>query len=192
MSTLLGLLLGVSVNFRLANLILSSGYVLFLLGTFLTSRKRVAFEEGLSFGIALLLGMAPTLLANAINAGSPLATTYGGQDVVPPAVSLDVIRQYSTDMQAGLLLLAGAWTIRLSLMHRGEGARRVGLLVAVNLLINLAFFMSHPIFTTYYMIPIAMLSLWTALFASLLRPAEAVDHSLRSRRQAPVRDIKRP
>jgi hypothetical protein len=37
---------------------------------------------------------------------------------------------------------------------------------------------SHPIFTTYYMIPIAMLSLWTALFASLVRPAEAVDHGL--------------
>ena len=76
MVTLLGLLLGVSVNCRLANLLLSSGYVLFLLGALLSSRKRLAFNEGLGFGIALPLGMAPTLLANATNAGSPLATTY--------------------------------------------------------------------------------------------------------------------
>jgi hypothetical protein len=41
--------------------------------------------------------------------------------------------------------------------------------------VKLAFFMSHPVFTPYYMIPIAMLSLWTLLFASLM-PSEAVDH----------------
>ena len=41
----------------------------------------------------------------------------------------------------------------------------------------LAFFISHPVFTPYYMIPIAMLSLWTLLFASLMQPAEAVDHN---------------
>jgi len=40
---------------------------------------------------------------------------------------------------------------------------------------NLAFFASHPIFTPYYTIPIAMLSLWSLLFASLMRPAEVVD-----------------
>ncbi len=39
----------------------------------------------------------------------------------------------------------------------------------------LAFFLSHPVFTPYYTIPIAMLSLWSLLFASLMRPAEAVD-----------------
>ena len=44
-----------------------------------------------------------------------------------------------------------------------------------NLLVNLAFFMSHPVFTPYYTVPIAMLSLWTLLFASLMQPVEAVD-----------------
>jgi hypothetical protein len=29
--------------------------------------------------------------------------------------------------------------------------------------------MTHPVFTPYYTIPIAMLSLWTLLFATLLR-----------------------
>ena len=57
--------------------------------------------------------------------------------------------------------------------------RQVALVTAGNLAVNVAFFLSHPIFTPYYTVPIAMLSLWTLLFASLLRPAEAVDDALR-------------
>src|SRR5882724_7165357 len=176
MAILLGLVLGLSVDFRLPNLFLSSGYVLFFLGTFLSSRKLRDFLQGFWFGAAFLAGMAPTLLSNAINASSPLATTYGGQDVTPPDFSFDIIRQYVTDLQFGLLLLAGVWTARILLLHRANGIRRVALVVAANLLVNIAFFMSHPVFTPYYTIPIAMLSLWTLLFASLMPPSEAVDH----------------
>ena len=39
--------------------------------------------------------------------------------------------------------------------------------MAGNLALNLIFFMTHPIFTPYYIIPIDMLSLWTLLFATL-------------------------
>jgi hypothetical protein len=39
----------------------------------------------------------------------------------------------------------------------------VASIVAVNLVTNLAFFLSHPIFTPYYLMPLAMLSLWTLL-----------------------------
>ena len=56
--------------------------------------------------------------------------------------------------------------------------RQVALVTAGNLLVNLAFFLSHPVFTPYYTIPIAMLSLWSLLFASLMQPAEAVDDAL--------------
>jgi hypothetical protein len=178
MAILLGLVLGLSVDFRLPNLFLSSGYIVFLLGTFLSSRKLRNFMQGLWFGAAFLAGLAPTLLSNAINAGSPLATTYGGQDVTPPDVSFGIIRQYVTDLQFGLLLLAGVWTARIPFLHRANGIRRVALVVAANLLVNLAFFMSHPVFMPYYTIPIAMLSLWTLLFASLMPPSEAVDHGL--------------
>ena len=178
MASLLGLVLGLAVDFRLPNLFLSSGYVLFLLGAFLSSWKLRDFMQGLWFGAAFLAGLAPTLLSNAINAGSPLATTYGGQDVMPPDFSLGIIRQYVTDMQFGLLLLAGVWTARILLLHREDGIRRVALVVAANLLVNLGFFMSHPVFTPYYTIPIAMLSLWTLLFASLMQPVEAADRGL--------------
>jgi hypothetical protein len=178
MAALLGLVLGLSVNFRVANLLLSAGYVLFLLLAFLRSRKPQNFMQGVGLGVAFVFGMAPTLLANAINAGSPWTTTYGGADAVSPDFSFDIIRQYLMDMQFGLLLLAGAWTARIFLVHREEGIRRVALLVAMNLVVNLAFFMSHPIFTPYYTIPIAMLSSWTLLFASVMQPAEAVEDRL--------------
>ena len=49
--------------------------------------------------------------------------------------------------------------------------------------------MSHPVFTPYYTVPIAMLSLWTLLFASLMHPVEAVARELESRRQACDRDM---
>src|SRR5258707_1166234 len=138
MASLLGLVLGVSVNFRLPNLFLAFG-----------------------------CGMAPTLISNAINAGSPLATTYGGQDVTPPGFSFDTILQYGADLQFVLLLLAGGWIGWIFFARREEGIRRVARLVGANLVLNLAFFLSHPIVTPYYTIPIAMLSLWSLMFASL-------------------------
>jgi hypothetical protein len=47
-----------------------------------------------------------------------------------------------------------------------------------NLAVNLAFFLSHPVFTPYYTIPMAMLSQWSLLFAFLMHPPEAVDGGL--------------
>jgi hypothetical protein len=174
---LMGLVIGLSVNFRLPNLFLSSGYLLFFAISFLWSRKIEVALQGALFGAALLAGMAPTLLANAINAGSPFSTTYGGADVTAPDFSLGIVRQYVADMQFVLLVLAGAWTVLMWRSNRRDGMSRIALVTAGNLLLNMAFFMTHPIFTPYYTIPIAMLSLWSLLFASLMQPAEAVDDS---------------
>jgi hypothetical protein len=171
----LGLLLGLSVNFRLPNLFLSAGYVLFLLAVLLSTRTMRAALDGLLFGTAFLAGMVPTLISNAINAGSPLATTYGGPDVTPPDFSIAIVWQYVADMQFVLLVLAIV-SAGFLLGARGfTGTRPVALLTAVNLLVNLAFFLSHPVFTPYYTVPIAMLSLWCLLFAYLLRPAGTPD-----------------
>jgi hypothetical protein len=78
-------------------------------------------------------------------------------------------------MQFVLLVLAASWTIWMLRSRLGSGIRQVAFVTAGNLLVNLAFFMSHPVFTPYYTIPAAMLSLWSLLFAALMRPAEAVD-----------------
>jgi hypothetical protein len=172
LTILLGLLLGVSVNFRLPNLFLASGYFVFFLVAFLSSRKIETMLQGFGFGVAFLTGLAPTLLANAINAGSPFTTTYGGQDVAPPDFSFQVVRQYAGDIQIVLLTVALGCAVFILRTRREDGIRQVALVTAANLLINIAFFMSHPVFTPYYTIPIAMLSLWSLLFAALMQPSE--------------------
>lgn len=163
---LTGLLIGLSVNFRLPNLFLAAGYCLFLAGAFLLARSRATFLHGASFGIAFLIGIAPTLIANAVNAGSPFATTYGGVDVAPPELNPAVLLSYLVDVQFTLLAISILWTAWLWRVDRDCG-RQIALLVALNLAVNLIFFMTHPIFTPYYIIPIDMLSLWTLLFATL-------------------------
>jgi hypothetical protein len=178
---LIGLVIGLSVNFRLPNLFLSSGYFLFFGVSLLISRKIEVALQGALFAAAFLAGMAPTLVANAINAGSPFSTTYGGVDVTPPDFSFSVIWQYLADMQFVLLLLAALWTIVMWRSSRTGGMRQVAVVTAGNLLVNLAFFMSHPVFTPYYTVPVAMLSLWSLLFASLMEPAEMVDGALAGR-----------
>jgi hypothetical protein len=178
MTISIGFLIGLTVNFRLPNLFLSAGYLLFFLVVFVRSPKFETVLHGGLFGMAFLAGLAPTLIANAINAGSPFTTTYGYIDVVPPDFSVRILWAYVTDLQFVLLVLAGAWAVLILCLNRGDGIRRVALVAAGNLLVNLAFFLSHPIFTPYYTIPVAMLSLWSLLFACLMQPAEGVDHGL--------------
>jgi hypothetical protein len=176
-----GLLIGISVNFRLPNLFLAAGYCMYLAGAFLLARSRETFRHGVLFGFAFLIGMAPTLVANAINAGSPFTTTYGGQDVAPPDLKADILLSYFFDIQFTLLVIAFVWTVWLWLVEWARH-RSIAALVAANLAVNLIFFMSHPIFTPYYIIPIDMLSLWTLLFATLdVRSQQAADRAAISR-----------
>jgi len=178
LAALVGFLIGLAVNFRLPNLFLSSGYFLFFLVSFLIRPKIETFLQGALFGAGFLVGVAPTLAANAINAGSLFSTTYGGADTAPPELNATILLSYVTDMQFVLLVLAGVSTVLTLRWRRWSGQTQVALVTAGNLLVNLAFFMSHPVFTPYYTIPIAMLSLWSLLFVWLMQPAEAVDGGL--------------
>ena len=177
-SALVGLLIGLAVNFRLPNLFLASGYGLFFACSFLSSRRWETVLQALAFGAACIAGLAPTLLANAINAGSPFATTYSSVDATAPAFSTDVILQYLKDMQFALLLLACGWAALILRVRRETGIRQTALVTAGNLAVNLAFFVSHPLFTPYYTVPVAMLSLWSLLFGSLIQPTVAVDEGV--------------
>ena len=177
-----GFLIGLSVNFRIANLFLAGGFGIYLLGLFILKRSFETLLQGLLFGAACLVGMTPTLLANAINAGSPLATTYDGPDVGAPTFSLPVIWQYLTDMQCVLIVLAIGWMALIFYGRRESAIRQTALFTAMNLVINLTFFMSHAIFTPYYLLPIAVLSLWSLLFATLVQPTTEVHGSGQSKR----------
>jgi len=175
LTAIIGLLIGLAVDFRLPNLFLASGYFAFFFVSSLLSRKIEITVQGALFGAAFLAGIAPTLLANTINAGSPFSTTYGGADVAPVEFNSGVLWAYVADLQLGLFLIAGAWTAALMFhFSRQSGIRQIALIVAGNLVVNLIFFTTHPVFTPYYTIPVAMLSVWTLLFASVIQPAEVV------------------
>src|SRR3984893_16633188 len=66
---------------RLPHLFLSAGYFIVLLMLGARPGELLRF---IAFGAAYVLGLAPTLIANAIDAGSMFATTYSGADTVPP------------------------------------------------------------------------------------------------------------
>lgn len=177
LTMLIGFLIGFAVNFRLPNLFLSAGYFLFFGFAFLRTRKLEAFLRGGSFGVAYLVGIAPTLIANAINAGSPFATTYGGDpaDLSPPTIDASIIWAYFKDMQGILLVLASAWVVLIFRVHGEAGIRSVASVTALNVAVNVPFFMTHPTFNPYYAMPIAMLSLWSLLFAFLMQSVESAD-----------------
>ncbi|WP_249779499.1 hypothetical protein [Bradyrhizobium sediminis] len=169
-TVLIGLILGLAVSFRLANLFLSAGYFLVLLAMAVRSRKQSDILQLFSFGTAYLLGLVPTLVANAINAGSVLATTYSSFDARPPDFSLSVAREYLVDMQGPLIILTAAWSIW---AFSSAARKTAAFIVVANIAINLAFFLTHPIFTPYYLMPLAMLSIWTLLFSLLNDSSEA-------------------
>jgi hypothetical protein len=170
-AALIGVLLGLAVSFRLPNLFLSAGYVAVLLAMAVRSKAPSDILQLVAFGAAYLLGLMPTLVANAINAGNFLATTYSAVDATPPDLSLSVAGHYFTDMQGALILLTVIWTIVALFSNARKTAASV---VAVNLASNLAFFLTHPISTPYYLMPLVMLCLWTLLFSFLNDPRQEV------------------
>ncbi len=160
-AALAGLLLGLAVSFRLPNLFLSAAYFVVLLATAVGSRESGDILRLVSFSAAYLVGLVPTLVANAINAGSVLATTYSAVDATPPDFSLSIAREYLADMQGTLIILTAAWSVFVLV---SAARKTVASIAVINIVTNLAFFLTHPIFTPYYLMPLAMLSLWTLLF----------------------------
>jgi hypothetical protein len=162
-----GILLGLSASFRIANVVLAAGYFLFFGLSFLVWRTRESFVSGLTLGLAFLAGLSPVLAANLVNSGNPLVSAYGGQDTAARSLDPAVLLAYLRDTQFPLMVAACVGTGLLWRSANHAGARQLALLVAANLALNLAFFATHPVFTQYYIIPILMLSLWTLLFAAV-------------------------
>jgi len=170
----LGVLFGLSVNFRLANIFLCGCCSLFLLIDFLRSPTPRQFLRGAWFALALVSGMWPTFISYWVNTGSPFTSTYSGApDVRPLDFSFSVVPDYLGDyLQVALLAFALAGTVALW-RSREQGASRVAQVTAANLAVNLAFFLTYPIATPYYTIPISLLSLWGLLVGVVLSEAQA-------------------
>jgi len=107
-----------------------------------------------------------------------LTSTYSGSpDVRPFDLSFSAFWGYLHDpLQVVLLFLA--IPVALTLLRRDNGTRRVVQLTLVNLAVNLAFFLTYPIATPYYTIPIALLSLWSLLFALVMQETESGERFL--------------
>jgi hypothetical protein len=169
-AALVGFLLGVSVDFRIANLFLAGGYGFGFLIWLVKSRRPGLLVEASLFGICFAVGMIPTLVSNAINAGSPFRTTYGPSDSAPPQYNPEVLQYYSSDPQAlwiALLCLLIAWTF----VYRREFApRAVATLCSLTVVSHLAFFLTRPFHTQYYLMPFTMLSFWSLLFCLMIEP----------------------
>lgn len=157
-----GMFMGLAVSFRLPNLLLSAGYFLVLLALAARSAKLDDVMRLALFGVAYLVGLVPTLVSNAINAGSVIGTTYGAVDATPPDFSFSIAWQYFSDMQGALTLLVVTWSIVALAANIRKTAASI---VAINIVVNLGFFLTHPISTPYYLMPFLLLSMWTLLFS---------------------------
>ena len=72
-------------------------------------------------------------------------------------------------LQGGLVFVALVGIALIMIQRSSQPLRQIAIVVAVNLLVNLVFFLSHPIFQQYYIMPVAMLSLWSLLFGGLMQ-----------------------
>jgi hypothetical protein len=171
----IGLLLGLGINLRIANLVLAAGFGSWLLFVFLRYPGWSRFLEGAVFGAAFLLGTLPTLWANHVNTGSALMSPY---DVPRPRFSIDQtieqVRLYLGGTQGVLLVTATLAAISLLILARGK-QRQVTAIAALTLLFNIVYFVAYPIFTPYYLVPAAMLSLWLMLWGYLLHDGSATE-----------------
>jgi hypothetical protein len=166
----LGLLLGLSVNIRIANALLAFGY--FLVLAINTVRMRSVLP-GVLFCVTFAAGILPTPAANWINAGSPFSTPYSTIDLIHDfgwITIKDRLLAYGTGTRGAVLWAAFLSTAvfwlcarRLRLKHAGL----IVLLISVNLGANLGYYVTHLAFASYYAIPLAILSLWTLCFAFL-------------------------
>jgi hypothetical protein len=165
----IGFLLGLSVNLRIANLVLAAGFGTWLLFVFLRHPNLNKFLEGAIFGAAYPIGVLPTLWANHINTGSALMSPY---DVPRPRFSIgqtiEQLQLYLGGTQGALLVTATLAAFLLLIFARGKQLQ-VTAIATLTLLINIAYFFAYPIFTPYYLVPAAMLSLWLMLWGYLLQ-----------------------
>lgn len=163
-----GLLLGILVDFRIANSLLLFGYLAAFIYLVFWCHKMNTFVVASIFGFCFLIGLLPTLAANAINAGSPFSTAYAGADAAPPTFDFHQIGEnlifYARGNQGvTLLLLFVAIGLFEVTFESAAQKRSVQVLVYANLAFNLTFFLTHPVSAAYYTMPMAMLLAWTIL-----------------------------
>jgi hypothetical protein len=184
-----GLLLGVLVSLRIANILLSGGFFLAFADMYLRKRDRGIFPAAVAFALAFAIALVPNLAANAINAGSPLATTYGGEDAASPVFSWQQIAAaldyYFIGEGIGYVFdvgLAGILVFEIGRRWlRLKSIPYVSFINTATWLIAAAYYLTHSILNSYYLIATATFSLALLVFgaAEILRMHAADENTAR-------------
>jgi len=147
---LLGLVLGLGSAVRLPNVWLAAGALALLAWELLRRPSLPAFRQGLMLALGLAIGLAPVLVADLINAGSPFATTYSPTDAQAPDFSAAVlwhgVMLYLVPVLVGLAMF-------LPSLAFAELRNRATLSFLITLVAGVVFFLSHPISADYYILP---------------------------------------
>lgn len=169
----IGLMLGLAANIRVANLLVGSGLVLVLGLDFILDPQRRKLTEGALMACFFLLGALPVLLANWINAGSPLASTYSPLDATKPTLSGEVLSQslryYVFDWPTAALQIAAAAVVAAAVCvfarRSSHAAARLAATIALTSLVSgTLFFLAHIPWANYYLFPFAAFAAATATF----------------------------
>jgi hypothetical protein len=170
---LIGLVLGISINFRIANGFLAAGFIALYGWQFCRRPSIDGMIKPLMFTLALFVGALPVLASNAINAGGPFITTYGRGDTRDlPLLNIGEIsagaKYYliqNSESGIFLLLALGALTV-LIVWHFYRpiiGARALAVIVGVNLVSSSWFFLVHTPRIPYYLFPTAIMAISTVI-----------------------------
>jgi len=172
-------MIGLSADVRVASLMFGLGPAAMLGWPLVTRRGIDDLKRAVGFAVALLVGALPLLVANLINAGSMLSTTYSEIDAsaprLDPAAVLRGLRFYFQLHEQGLLLTASLVLAVLALWLRRGPAVPAALVSVVG---RLAYFVPKDILIIYYATPVA---------AFLIATAAAVIAGQPGRHRGPVR-----
>lgn len=162
-AVVIGLLLGIGADLRIANILLAAGFGAGCLRELVRCRFAHFKGETALLVIAIVVGAAPTLAANWINAGSPFATTYSSVDASPPDLTFSAALYYMQNPQGGLLMFGLVGAVLLYSRTQLPSIKAAALVAIVNCIVSAAFFFTHQLYTPYYLMPAAMLSSWIML-----------------------------
>jgi hypothetical protein len=178
LSAICGALLGISVSLRTANILLAGGFVLACADMFLRKRQWNIWPAAFAFAAALGVALIPAFAAHTINAGYPLATTYGGDDASHPIFTWrqigEAIDYYFFGEGIGYVFDVG-----LAVTALFESGRRffkwnaIPYLSFVNnatWMVAAAYYLTHGVLNSYYLIPTALFSTSLIVFGLCERP----------------------
>jgi hypothetical protein len=182
----MGLSLGLSGSFRLSNLFLSVGpTVVIALRDFCESRHTDhwwrCYWRSAVFLTALSVGLAPVLIFNYINMGSPFQTTYSPYDTVQIFSwqlawnNLTFYLGHSSNLiWLGVLLASFCPYIYLSRKDKSYSDRYIVAVILINLSFGLSYFLTHEVVARYYLLTTLLYVILVSIFAISCRKRDVL------------------